>query len=324
MQFRLKNATVFEGLIVLLCILAVAKLVYSHAAPPAVPPGQTEAQFVAAADNNALEQPIITDSGVPENGIPSLDAPTFVPVSQAMRELESSGHGLVVLRGGVVRFYPYQILTWHEVVNDSLGGAPIAVTYCALCNVGAVYDRRVGDEVLSFGVSGKLQDSDSLLFDRTTHSLWSQVTGEALEGQLRGKKLSVLESSVMTLREFSVAYPNGGVLSKFTGFVRNYDDLSYGDYATAIGGDAVIAAKKLLHPKTVVIGISVGEKTKAYPINILEKKKVVDSFGGAKIELVKNGEGVSVTEVSTGTQMPFVEMNWFLWQAWHPETVVYR
>lgn len=269
----------------------------------------------------------IVDSGVPQDGIPSIDKPAFVSTTQALEELGATGMGLAVVKGSVARFYPYQILTWHEVVNDVVAGMPMAVTYCALCNVGVVYESTVQSKALSFGVSGKLHELDSLLYDRATNSLWSQVTGEAISGTLSGQKLTQVPALAITLKEFSAQYPGGQVLSKFTGFIRNYDDLSYGDYAASKNGDVLIAQKNLWHPKTRVVGIEISGKFKAYPQDLVEQKTITDTFAGARLR-IGIGDGKVVVTNSTDPQhktyLPSVSMYWFMWQLWHADTQMYK
>jgi hypothetical protein len=276
----------------------------------------------------------ITDSGVPQDAIPSLDNPSFVPATQAIEELGPDGTGLAVVRGGAAKFYPYQILAWHEVANDTIAGLPIAATYCSLCNVGVVYERVVSGQELSFGVSGKLQELDSLLFDRQSNSLWSQVTGEAVSGAQRGQKLTHIDATAMSTQAFVKQYPRGLVLSKFTGHVRNYDVLAYGDYATQQGGEVIIARRRLLHPKTEVVGINAGGKFKAYPIDVLkEKGEVVDVVGGVRIKLALGGSGQVVVNRTLAlvddsgagqADIKTLQTYWFMWQLYHPDTTIYK
>lgn len=123
---------------------------------------------------------------------------------------------------GRARSYPIQILIWHEIVNDTIGGEPIAVTYCPLCNSAIGYRRRLGDRVLEFGVSGKLYKSDLVMYDRQTESIWPQFAGEAVAGKLTGEKLEPLAASTVSWRDWRGAHPNGWVLSRDTGHDRPY------------------------------------------------------------------------------------------------------
>jgi hypothetical protein len=128
----------------------------------------------------------------------------------------------------------------------------------------------------------------------------------------------------MSLRDFVAQYPRGQVLSKFTGFVRDYDTLAYGDYATMSGGDKVIAQKGLLHPKTTVVGIVIDGKPKAYPLDLLDKNTITDLFVGTRIQILHDSGRVLFLNSKTGVPIPTQEVYWFLWQAWHPDTLVYR
>lgn len=325
MRVSISKAGLFECLVALLFTAAAGVFLYHRGLqPPAgapVPRPAVETQPPAA---DAPED--ITDSGVPEGGIPALTGPAFVPASQAVLELPALGHGLVVVRGNVAKFYPYQILAWHEVANDVIAGEPVAVTYCALCNVGVVYSRRVSGTVATFGVSGKLEGLDSLLYDVDTRTLWSQVTGEALRGPAAGSSLTVVPSTVMSLVEFAGAYPSGLVLSKFTGYVRNYDTLAYGDLATQEHGEKKIAKLGLLHPKTEVFGVTVGARSKAYLADALPTSvSVSDLLGEVRLTLRKDASG-NVTATHAGTEIPvqLLKTYWFMWQAWHPDTAIYK
>jgi hypothetical protein len=120
----------------------------------------------------------IIPGGPPKDGIPSIDGPEFVPVAEAALPENEPVIGLVVSEDA--RAYPLRILIWHEIVNDVVGGVPVAVAYCPLCNTGLVFDRRVGEEVLEFGTTGKLRRSDLVMYDRTTESWWQQFLGEAI------------------------------------------------------------------------------------------------------------------------------------------------
>ncbi len=132
----------------------------------------------------------IISGGPPKDGIPSIDDPRFVPVAEADLPANEPVIGLVI--DGDARAYPLRILIWHEIVNDVVGGVPVAVTFCPLCNTGIVFDRRLDGEVLEFGTTGKLRKSDLVMYDRTTESWWQQFLGEAIVGELTGKRLAML------------------------------------------------------------------------------------------------------------------------------------
>jgi len=170
-------------------------------------------------------------SGGPgRDGIPPIDEPRTVSQEDADKFLDDREPVLTVEQGRAVRAYPVQILIWHEIVNDELGGRPIAVTYCPLCNSSVVFDRRVDGRVLTFGTTGNLRKSDLVMWDRQTQSWWQQISAEAVVGQLSGERLEVLPSQTLSWADFRRSFPDGDVLSRHTGFERDYGANPYAGY----------------------------------------------------------------------------------------------
>lgn len=172
----------------------------------------------------------ILSGGPPRDGIPSIDEPTFVSLDEAGIWLATNEPVIAVEINGEARAYPLQILTWHEIVNDTISDVPIIVTFCPLCNSALVFDRRFEDQVFEFGTSGLLRNSDLIMYDRTTESLWQQFTGEGIVGELAGERLTFLPSTLVSFKDFSDAYPEGVVLSQATGFQRAYGRNPYAGY----------------------------------------------------------------------------------------------
>jgi len=156
----------------------------------------------------------ITSGGPPRDGIPPLDRPTFDEAALADTWLEPQEPVIVVAEANEARAYPLQILIWHEIVNDTLAGRPVVVTFCPLCNTSLVYDRRVGGRELTFGTTGDLRYSDLVMWDRQTESWWQQATGEAIVGELTAMHLARVPSVVLSYEEFKRAHPHGAVLSR--------------------------------------------------------------------------------------------------------------
>ncbi len=154
----------------------------------------------------------ILSGGPPKDGIPPIDDPAFKPVSEidALGETEPV---IGVSINGKAKAYPLRILMRHEIVNDELGGVPITVTFCPLCNAAMVFDRRVGDKVLDFGTTGKLRNSDLVMWDRQTESWWQQFLGEAIVGSMTGTKLKALPVRLESWRNFKKRFQKGQVLS---------------------------------------------------------------------------------------------------------------
>ncbi|MYK33040.1 MAG: DUF3179 domain-containing protein, partial [Boseongicola sp. SB0670_bin_30] len=144
----------------------------------------------------------IMSGGPPRDGIPALSAPEFIAVAEEDRIGDREPVITVEMDGSVPRAYPVRYLTWHEIVNDTVGGVPVAVTFCPLCNSGLTFDRRVDGRVLTFGVSGKLRNSDMVMFDRETESWWQQAIGTGIVGELTGVELVPLPSWMESWAEF--------------------------------------------------------------------------------------------------------------------------
>ena len=153
----------------------------------------------------------ILPGGPAKDGIPSIDDPIFESPkdNKTLSDIEPV---IQLVMGGEARAYPLRILTWHEIVNDVIAGIPVAVTYCPLCNASIVFDRRVDGEVLEFGTTGKLRNSDLVMYDRGSESWWQQFTGEAIAGIHTGKELTMLPVRVVSFTEFARNYPEGKVL----------------------------------------------------------------------------------------------------------------
>ena len=175
----------------------------------------------------------ILSGGVPRDGIPSIDNPKFTTPEAANEWLSDEEPVIAFELGGDARAYPLKILTQHEIVNDEVAGVPVAVTFCPLCNSAVVFGRTLDGVLHDFGVSGNLRKSDLIMYDRQTQTWWQQITGDAIVGELAGKTLPFFPASIISWGDFKAANPTGEVLSRDTGFGRNYDRLPYAGYDRA-------------------------------------------------------------------------------------------
>lgn len=171
----------------------------------------------------------ILSGGPPKDGIPALDGPGFISVSREMRIEAREPVIAVEIAGEVPRAYPVRYLTWHEIVNDEIGGLPVAVTFCPLCNSGMVFDRRVDGRLLSFGVSGKLRNSDMVMYDRETESWWQQAVGTGIVGHYTGTELRQVPSWMESWAEFAARNPEGLVMDE-PDWPRSYGRNPYVSY----------------------------------------------------------------------------------------------
>ncbi len=171
----------------------------------------------------------IMSGGPPKDGIPALTNPDFKPAAQESRIGDREPVITVELDGQVARAYPIRYLTWHEIVNDEFGPYKVAVTFCPLCNSGITFDRHVNGQVLTFGVSGKLRNSDMVMYDRETESWWQQAIGEAIVGELNGTKLTALPTWMESWKQFKDRNPQGIVMEQ-PKFGRQYGRNPYESY----------------------------------------------------------------------------------------------
>lgn len=282
--------------------------------------------------------------GPGKDGIPSIDRPRFVPAGQAgFLSPEEPVIELVV--GGQARGYPIQILIWHEIVNDEVGGIPVAVTFCPLCNTALVFDRRVDGATLDFGVSGRLRDSDLVMYDRETESWWQQFGGEGVVGHYTGERLEQLPARIVSWKQFAAAHSDGLVLdrpkahptSRASDFLRpygrnpytGYDDVDSSPLFPTRSGD-----DERLHPKERVVFVERGGETVAIPFSALDRRKPITvEVGGDKI-VVHHRPGVrspfadsdvgAVDVRLDGRLIPFDQPFWFAVAAFRPRTRIVR
>lgn len=269
----------------------------------------------------------IIGGGPAKDGIPSIDQPKFTSIAEAAGWLGDEDPGIAVSLNGINRFYPFRILVWHEIVNDVIAGERVLVTYCPLCYSGIVFDPLVKGERVEFGTSGKLWNSNLVMYDRKTDSLWSQVLGEAIVGELTGTKLGLLPTDLMRFGGFRTAYQNGQVLSRDTGASRDYGYDPYGDYYTTPGTYFPLTRRdNRLEEKTLVFGLVVNGEAKAYAVEAVRRSgEVTDTFQGKTIvgQYDQRLDVVRLYEKKPdGTLQlltPFVAY-WFSWSSAHPDT----
>lgn len=171
----------------------------------------------------------ILSGGPPKDGIPALSDPEMIPAAQETRIGDREPVITLEIEGAPPRAYPIRYLTWHEIVNDVVGGVPVAVTFCPLCNSGMTFDRRVGGAVLEFGVSGKLRNSDMIMYDRQTESWWQQAIGQGIVGRYTGTELTQLPTWMESWAEFTARNPEGLVMAE-PDYPRAYGQNPYVSY----------------------------------------------------------------------------------------------
>lgn len=215
--------------------------------------------------------------GPPRDGIPPIDSPNFVGVGD--ESIADQEPVIAVGLDGVARAYPLQILTWHEIVNDTIGDTSVAVTFCPLCHTAVVFDRRVNGEELTFGTTGNLRFSDLVMWDRQTETWWQQFSGEAVVGELVGEELLEVPSQLISMADFAERFPDGEVLSRDTGHDRPYGSNPYTGYDDVNQPPFALQDVEFdgrLSPKARVASIQQGDALVAVPFDLLEEEIVVN------------------------------------------------
>jgi hypothetical protein len=237
-----------------------------------------------------VDPDLIVSGGPPPDGIPPIDDPRFLDRAD-VRWLAAQEPVISLEVNGEARAYPVRILMWHEIVNDEIGGEPVTVTYCPLCNTGIAFHRPTIDgELLDFGTSGRLYYSNLVMYDRQTGTYWSQATLEAIVGPLAGRKLELLPAQMVSWVDWSARHPSGRVLSQDTGYERAYGQNPYQGYDSPNNDDPFLFSgdpDPRLRATARVLGVNTGGRSMAFPYEVLQ--------GVAT-------EGFSVAQADVGTQ----------------------
>jgi hypothetical protein len=240
----------------------------------------------------------LLSGGPPSDGIRPIDNPRFFSAKDAPGYMNPVEPVISIEINGEAKAYPLAILVSYEIVNDDLGGIPITVTYCPLCNTSLVFDRRVGGRILDFGTSGNLRMSDFVMWDRQTESWWQQITGEAIVGDLTGTKLTFIPAQVLAFEDFTQAFPDGLVLSRDTGFypISAYDRAPYAGYDQLSNTPFAFrdAIDPRLPPMERVVTLDIGGEFVAYPFLLLAQVPVInDVVGGKRVVVFYTGDTLS-------------------------------
>jgi Protein of unknown function (DUF3179) len=308
----------------------------------AAPPPAITAGWKTDFERRAVALSEFERGGPGKDGIPAIDEPRFLSVEE-VDFVEPKEPVIEVERNGDVRAYPIQILVWHEIVNDSIGGIPVAVTFCPLCNTAIAFDRRVNGRTLDFGTTGNLRSSDLVMYDRQTESWWQQFGGRALVGELTGEKLEQVPARVVAWGEFEQAHPDGRVLSRETGHSRRYGENPYTGYDDVDSPpffSTKNSADKRLPPKERVVFIERGGDAVVVPFSALRRRnRVRVELGGRSLVVrwrpgvassldsarVAGGREVGAAEVREGERLvAFDEPFWFAVAAFRPNVRILR
>jgi thiol-disulfide isomerase/thioredoxin len=255
--------------------------------PDEDPPFGADREFSTNFGRHSVPYSDILSGGPPKDGIPAIDNPKSISVEEADAWLEPQEPVILVQVEGDARAYPVQILMWHEIVNDTIGGVPVAVTFCPLCNTGIAFERTFDGQVLDFGTTGRLRFSNLVLYDRQTETWWQQATGEGIAGEYTGRRLMFVPASLISWADFKAAHPDGKVLSRDTGYARDYGQNPYTGYDDVNRSPFLYAGPETpdaLPAMARVVTVELNDETVAYPYDDLQQVRVVnDVVGGVPI-----------------------------------------
>jgi hypothetical protein len=338
------RSTRIAPILLLLLVAGCGSHRSSHATapPPSLDVAALESGWSTDFRRHAVPLSEFQSGGPGKDGIPALDRPRFLPAAH-VTFLRPREPVIELVVHGQARAYPLQILVWHEIVNDRVGGTPVAVTFCPLCNTAIAFDRRVAGRMLSFGTTGNLRNSDLVMYDRQTQSWWQQFGGEAVVGHYAGTSLRVLPARIVSWRAFRSAHLDGVVLSRETGYSRPYGQnpyVGYDDINSPPFFPVANADDHRLRPKDRVVFVERGGDAIAVPFTVLAtRKRVETNVGGRRLEIrwqagvssaldaseVAGGREVGTAQVLAGGRpVPFSEPFWFAVAAFRPHVRIVR
>ncbi len=229
----------------------------------------------------------VMSGGPPKDGIPPIDKPKLISVAAANAWLKPREPVIRVVVGGDARAYPIQVLMYHEIANDVVGGKALSITFCPLCNTAIVFEGNVKGQTLTFGTTGRLRNSNLIMYDRQTETWWQQASGRAIAGELTGSRLSFFPGQMIAWEDFKRKHPKGLVMSRETGHDRRYGHNPYSGYDDVDKPPFLYRGPKtpdVLRPVERVLAVELGGEAVAYPYSALRKVKVInDTVGGKPI-----------------------------------------
>ena len=264
-------------------------------------PEGAEGEFATDFSRHSVPYSEILSGGPPKDGIPAINDPQFVGVEEADSWIEPKEPVILFRVEDDVRAYPIQIVMWHEIVNDTVGGLPVVVTFCPLCNTAIAFERTVEGKELTFSTTGRLRFSNLIMYDRQTESWWQQATGSAIVGKFTGTQLDFRPASIVSWEDFRSAHPDGKVLSRNTGFSRDYGQNPYAGYDDVDNSQFLYEGPETpgtLPPMARVITVDSSGEAVAYPYDVLRRAQAVNDTVGGKpvVVLWKAGTASALDE----------------------------
>jgi len=278
----------------------------------------------------SIEWSEILSGGPPKDGIPSIDDPQFQPVADET-DVKPNEPVIGLEIGGDARAYPLRILIWHEIVNDTVGGEPVAVTYCPLCNSAVVFKREVKGETTTFGTTGKLRNSDLVMYDRLTESWWQQFTGKAIVGEMTGTQLDILPARLESLAQFRERHPGGQILVPNDPDFRSYGRNPYAGYDSSarpflFRGDLpedinpMVRVVMVRHEQPTIVSLDLLREQKQIEAGDVSISWQPGQASALDADQVASGRDVGTVSVRRGQDdVPYEVTFAFVAHAFHPE-----
>ncbi|MBL4694153.1 DUF3179 domain-containing protein [Candidatus Gracilibacteria bacterium] len=265
--------------------------------------------------------------------IPAINNPIFESMEQGNTWLDDEDTVFAINYNGIERAYAQRIMNWHEIVNDKFQDTYVAVTFCPLCGSALAFEREVNGIITEFGVSGKLHNSDLIMYDRYEGNLWQQITGEAIVGPAARRDETLKQIPIITTNwgRWKKDHPNTEVLSLDTSYSRDYSRYPYGTYES--DGELYFGVENLdetLQIKTEIYGLEINGESRAYTLEALQRDKIIiDTLGGENISLTYNDDGsvtlISLAGIDKSSEFnPPTRLFWFAWASFHPDTTIYK
>jgi hypothetical protein len=323
---RLSRSAIWACILVLGSILSVrcgSPEEGEQGAKPAQTPAASakalEGAFKGFKTNTAkslIDANLIAGGGAGKDAIPAIDRPRFLPAGKT-EGIPNRTRGILVEIKGERRFYPVSILVWHQIVNDSIHGRDIAVTYCPLSGSAIVFDRKVNGKTLRFGFSGRLFEANMLMYDDQTESFWSQSRREAVVGDYAGTKLEIVPMQMLTIAQVRAHYPDTLVLTQNTGHERDYSQNPYeGDEQDEMLYQIVSVRDGRHPPKTLMYVVPVGDRSAAFPVlQLLLEDEATLKVADREVRVTTKGD--EVFAFVDGESTPGYYEMWFSWAAQH-------
>jgi thiol-disulfide isomerase/thioredoxin len=247
------------------------------------PPAGAVSEFNTDFTRHAVPYSEILSAGQPRDGIPAINTPAYVSVEEADTWLEDKEPVFLLQIGDKARAYPLQILIWHEIVNDTLNEVPVLVSFCPLCNTAIAFERRIDNKILDFGTTGRLRYSNLIMYDHQTETWWQQATGKGIVGELTGEQLTFVPANIVAWSDFRENYAESDVLSRNTGYTRDYGKNPYPGYDNVDNSPFLYDGPET--PRTLpamarILTLDLNGDAVAYPYDTLSQVRVVEDIVG--------------------------------------------